>query len=177
MKNDYEIRGNVTAILLNSRKYGKMETLISTSKLKLVDSLKNSWYPYYQKDTNTFVVKGNFLKADGGGSVRLHRWLLNAPETMLVDHINHDTLNNTDYNLRLANSSQNNQNRKGPQKNGTSGVRGVTWHKRIGKWHAKIRLNRKTRHIGYYENIDDAEKAVKEARSKMMPYSDEALAN
>lgn len=48
--------------------------------------------------------------------------------------------------------------------NNTSGVSGVNWHKRIGKWQARITYQKKTYHLGYYEEIKEAEKVVKTAR-------------
>ena len=36
---------------------------------------------------------------------------------------------------------------------------GVTYHKPMGKWEAKIRVDGKYRFLGYFDNIDDAIKA------------------
>lgn len=47
-----------------------------------------------------------------------------------------------------------------------SGVRGVSYHKSSGKWHAKIGIDDKKISLGYYTNIDDAISARKLAEEK-----------
>lgn len=43
-------------------------------------------------------------------------------------------------------------NNKRTYSNNTSGFRGVVWHGRIKKWHAKVPVNGKYLHIGYYDD-------------------------
>ena len=81
-----------------------------------------------------------------------------------VDHIDGNRLNNRIENLREATSKQNNQNRK---PTGSSGVKGVVWHKQSKKWVASICVNRKSVHLGSFENIEDAALAATEAREKL----------
>jgi hypothetical protein len=170
VKNKYEIRGEVTAIFLKSPKYGAMETLISTTKLDMVKEFPNTWRPIYDKSTGLFYVRGSLNRK----SLAIHRLITNAPFGMQVDHINHDTLNNTDQNIRVITQAQNLQNQRGSQKNSKSGVRGVNWHKHMKKWVAKVKVNRKFVYLGYYHDIEEAERVVKEARARLMPYSNEA---
>jgi len=40
--------------------------------------------------------------------------------------------------------------------NNTSGVRGVSWHKSRGKWQAKIGVDGKLYHLGYFKTIEEA---------------------
>ena len=40
-----------------------------------------------------------------------------------------------------------------------SGYRGVSWHKRYNKWVAKINVNKKRIHLGYFEDKIEASKA------------------
>ncbi|MCD8190544.1 MAG: hypothetical protein LUD78_10055 [Clostridiales bacterium] len=44
-------------------------------------------------------------------------------------------------------------------KSNTSGYKGVSWHKRQGKWQARITVKGKTIHLGYYAKVEDAAKA------------------
>ena len=81
-----------------------------------------------------------------------------------VDHIDNCGCDNRKENLRLA-------TRKGQGANvglrvvNTSGVTGVSWHEQAGKWHARININGKIKHLGYYDDDDDFNEAV-EARRK-----------
>lgn len=43
--------------------------------------------------------------------------------------------------------------------NNTSGFRGVSFHKRTGKWQAYISVNRKQFHIGLYDTPEEAHEA------------------
>lgn len=48
-----------------------------------------------------------------------------------------------------------------------SGIRGVHWHGRKKKWAANITFQKKTYYLGYFDDIKDAEKARKEAESRI----------
>lgn len=175
MKNMYWVRGEVTAIILNSPRYGRMETLISTSKLPLVQSYEGTWYANWSPITNSFYCAGRIKLPDGRiSTVYLHRWITNCPQNRQVDHFNNTTLDNTDGNLRIVSRSGNQQNRARNQRNNTSGARGVSWDKRSQKWVAAVVLQGKTKYIGRYGTVEEADQAVKKARAKIMPYSKEA---
>lgn len=79
-----------------------------------------------------------------------------------VDHLDRDPLNNQRDNLRLASRSQNGANRN-IRKNSLSGYKGVSWHKTAKKWTAKLTLNGKLIHLGYFDDPIDAAKAYDQA--------------
>jgi len=90
-----------------------------------------------------------------GKKISMHRLILNAPQGLLVDHIDGDGLNNRKANLRLCTIAQNNRNSR-PYRNATSKYKGVCWEKQCRKWYAKIRPNRKTISLGLFTNQIDA---------------------
>lgn len=171
MKNKYEIRGNVTAIFLNRKDGSTLETIIDTSDLEKVKKFKGKWYASWHPHTKSFTVRGNIKKS----RVFLHRYILDAPRNLQVDHIKHNTLDNRREKLRLASPAENAQNRKGAYTNSKTGVRGVYWNKECKKWQAHITLNFKKTCLGQYQTLKMAEQVVKAARRNNMPFSQEAI--
>lgn len=95
------------------------------------------------RDTNT------------GLSVFMHRLIMNPDKSEVVDHINHNPLDNRKNNLRICTQHQNTMNCKIPSNN-SSGIKGVTYDNYYKKWVAFIGINHKKKTLGYFTNIDDA---------------------
>ena len=95
--------------------------------------------------------------------IRMHRQLLNAPEGILVDHINRSGLDNRLENLRLCDKSKNAMNSEkilDTIKGKSSSIyKGVYWAKDRNKWRATIRVSGKNIHIGSFDNEIEAAKA------------------
>lgn len=70
--------------------------------------------------------------------------------------------------------AENQQNRRGANSNSTTGIRGVTWHKRDRKYRAQVMLNGKMHYAGYYDSIEDAEAAVIAKRKELYTHDDHA---
>lgn len=66
--------------------------------------------------------------------------------------------------LRPVTNKQNLENRKGAQSNSKSGIRGVCWDKRYGKWLATVKHNGKQVYREHFESVEGASVAVVEAR-------------
>lgn len=98
--------------------------------------------------------------------VRMHRQIMGAKAGTIVDHINHNGLDNRKENLRFCTPSQNMANRRGLQINSHSGTRGVTWFPVSRKWRARIGFMGRSVHLGLYANKKDAIKAYAEANKK-----------
>lgn len=101
---------------------------------------------------------------------KLHRIIMNAQEEDVVDHIIHGKTNENKYdnrksNLRKVTHSKNAMNQH-IKSNNTSGVKGVSWHKRDLVWEVNICVNRKIIYLGSYENFDEAVRVRKEAEDK-----------
>ena len=97
-----------------------------------------------------------------GKVVYLHRYITNCPDDMVVDHINHNKLDNRIKNLRICTPEQNAMN-TAPKKSNKSGRVGVFWSERDKLWYAQIKVNRKTVHLGSFKKFEDAVKARKKA--------------
>lgn len=97
---------------------------------------------------------------------RIHRLIMGVTDkNIVVDHINHNGLDNRKSNLRICTSGQNTCNCL-TSKNNKSGHKGVYWSKERKKWCAQISINNKTKGLGRYDTIEEAieacEKAAKE---------------
>ena len=101
--------------------------------------------------------------------IGLHRiiWMMQHGEMpSLIDHIDGNRQNNKISNLRLADRFGNAQNKR-MHRNNTSGVKGVSWHKRAAKWKAQIVCNGKHYNLGLYKSLDDADEMVCLAREML----------
>ena|SRR5690606_37156739 len=94
-------------------------------------------------------------------TIFMHREILKAPAGLYVDHINGDGLDNRRQNLRLATAQQNHFNRR--PRVCTSQYKGVSWHSRSQKWLASIKVNGKSRHLGYFDDEKEAALAYDKA--------------
>lgn len=72
-----------------------------------------------------------------------------------IDHINQRRADNRFANLRECTPAENMKNKTRYRSN-TSGRPGVSWHRRIGAWQARIGHDGKRRHMGYWEDMDCA---------------------
>lgn len=84
----------------------------------------------------------------------------------IVDHLNRDATDNRWDNLRIAAPAINSMNASLSPRN-TSGVCGVSWVKSRGKWEAKVGYEYKTIHLGRFDTLDSAEKAVLKKRKEL----------
>ena len=95
----------------------------------------------------------------------LHRIIMNVPDSMQVDHINGNKLDNRKCNLRICTNQENCMN-VGKKKNNSSGFKGVCFNKQHQKFQANISIDSKLKHLGLFEKAEDAYKVYCEAAIK-----------
>jgi len=98
--------------------------------------------------------------------IYIHQEVIEVPKGMVIDHINHDGMDNRRANLRPATYSQNLYHRKKRSGAMYSKYKGVHWHKNHRKWLARITFEKKTIHLGYFRNEIEAARAYDEATKK-----------
>lgn len=86
----------------------------------------------------------------------VHRLLM--PD-QLVDHINNDPLDNRRINLRYATRSINNQNRPG----WGSLPKGISMNEKGTKYRARLQVNGKRLHLGWFDSAEEAVTAYNQA--------------
>lgn len=96
--------------------------------------------------------------------IYLHRFILNFPKNMVVDHVNGDGLDNQRKNLRICTQAENARN-SSINKNNTSGFKGVIYDSHNKKWISQIIFQRQI-HLGRFSSKIEAAKAYNIAAKK-----------
>lgn len=117
------------------------------------------WFARYDTRGKRFYAMTQGKYFGQRRSVAMHRILLNVNDPKVhIDHRDGDSLNNTRENLRHATPQQNQANRH-KQKNNTTGFRGVRFKKEkkyTKPWQARIGINCRVAHIGFFATAKEA---------------------
>lgn len=146
-----------------------------------------------QKMTERFwrnVVKGKSCWAwtarlDAGGYGRIygigdwskaHRFSYELhigaiPPEMVIDHICQNRACVNPEHLRLATRKQNAEHRDGPRAGSKSGVRGVSWDTRNGKWKAAVTHKKVKYELGYFDTINEAGEVARVKRNELYTHN------
>lgn len=145
-------------IPLHSRKYPGLAALIDDE-----DWLKVSGYHWCPKKGcgGKFYAHAHAYVDGKKTSVLMHRLILGISGQ--VDHVSRDSLDNRKVNLRPATTSQNMANRAKYAGEYSSSFKGVSWHRQQGKWRADITKDRKTKHLGCFNDEVTAAKSYDRA--------------
>jgi len=95
-----------------------------------------------------------------GTNISLHRYIMATPKGMDTDHLNGIPLDCRKGNMRICTRRENLQNLHIQT---ASEYPGVSWHKRLMKWRADIRIDGQLKYLGLYENELDAAIAYRDA--------------
>jgi hypothetical protein len=167
MRNEYEVRGDVTSIFINRRGGEMVETLVSTTDLPRLLEFDATWCLRVSPAGKMYVHTNPTQRNGLTKTTTLHNWLLNPPSGYVADHKDGNGLKNTRDNLRTLTQAQNNQNITTTR--GKNPYRGV--HLSHGKWQAKVKHNGKVHHVGTFTDLNTAIEEVKKARREILPFS------
>ena len=125
-------------------------------------AMKLLWAAAYRKSINGYYAAAWTKLSDGTRKqIFMHHFVVGSD----MDHVDHhdgNGLNNTRENLRPCTHSQNHANAPLRADN-TSGYKGVSWSKHLGKWEAYVTANQKKRNLGYFSVKEDAARAYNAA--------------
>ena len=114
---------------------------------------------------NYYYVATNQNEEENGGRKYKALRLTALIGCKWYDHIDGDPRNCRRENLRPATIQENSRNR-GLKSNNTSGVAGVSWHKKTNKWTAYIGVDKKHIYLGEFVDKQDAIKTRLQAEAK-----------
>ena len=131
------------------------EILLTQNQVAIVDDAdyeelsKYKWCAWKNRRGVFYAVRNTCGRK--GRLISMSRQILGLQygDSRQADHINHNTLDNGQDNLRICTNQQNQRNRKS-RLNSTSKYKGVCWDKNAKKWQAGLRINKKTRHLGLF---------------------------
>ena len=169
--NNYIIdtENNIAKIELNRTKAENLWAIIDLEDLQRVLDFPYTWFAKYDPDIDSFyAVASQYHKELGRARpVYLHQFVMDA-NGKVVDHENHDTLDDRKSNLRISEEIRNAMNRKAKNKNNKSGYRNVCWSKSEQKWLVQLQINKKNTVLGKfsYDELEQAGKFAEEMRQK-----------
>jgi hypothetical protein len=126
---------------------------------------KYKWYAVNGGHT-FYAVRPGYNERGKRTTIKMHRQITRPDKDKVVDHINHDGLDNRRENLQNVTPKENSWNRKKGKTKGKSKYVGVRWCEYHKKWRATIRHNGKKEHLGYFDSEIEAAKAYDEAAKK-----------
>ena len=96
-------------------------------------------------------------RTERGRTILMHRFLLDPPRGMVVDHIDGNGLNNRRGNLRICTQRQNTRNSR--PRGQASRYKGVRWDKSRQRWLTAIYDGNRHIHIGRFDDEAEAARA------------------
>jgi hypothetical protein len=126
---------------------------------------KYKWHVSVVKSRNYKLFYARARDTEGDGKhIYMHRYILKPYSKELVDHVNHNGLDNRKKNLRLCSCSENRYNSR--ERKNISGFKGVHWRPSLKKWVADIRKDKKKIYLGLFSTKELASRAYIKAANQ-----------
>lgn len=140
------------------------EILLTQGKVALVDDddyeylSQFNWHVYKSKHSNTFYAKRAKMVDGKKTHIKLHHEILGIPEKgFMIDHKDHNGLNNQRENIHFVTNRQNQMNRC-DKNECLSKYPGVSMNRHRSRFRVDVMLNKKRTYLGSF--IDELEAAI-----------------
>ena len=145
-------------------KYGPdLWVIIDKSDLGKLSSFPNRWWAIAKNKDRTFYAYSQKMISGRKDVIYIHRYILDTPSNMEVDHINHDGLDNRRCNIRNVTPSENQMN-KAVYPGGriaNTGIKYISWIAASRRYSVYM-CNKKFRFRKYFRDLGLAIKAVED---------------
>ena len=164
---NYKIVDNEYVVFNINGREGLLDVLIDIEDTELATLYP--WHADWRKSLgNYYVSYSKYISIKDGKqkreTIRLHNLIMGSSKDKVVDHINHNSLDNRRCNLRLVDKVKNATNRSGRNSNNTSGYRNVSWIKDYKKWVVQLQVNGTNKLLGKFDDVHEAGEFAKEMR-------------
>jgi AP2 domain/HNH endonuclease len=129
----------------------------------IVDDADFTWLSHWSWTLTRGYARRSGPRNSKPQIILMHQQIMDFPGKP-IDHINDNKLDNRRSNLRTITPGQ---NRKGPNKTGLSGYRGVSFHHQSGKWRVYATVKGKQHSGGYYTTPEEANTAAIALRKRI----------
>jgi DUF971 family protein len=170
IKNVFSINGDVATLHITRRNGDKYNVLIDVEDLEVLNKVNYAVGLTWKKNIQDFYAQisiyGGFYENGKRKTIciTLQRLLTNAKKNEVVDHKNHDTLDNRKINLRVTVNDKNTKNRSGKNANNKSGYRNVSLVD--GKYIVQLQIEGKNTVLGSFDDVHEAGECAEKMRQK-----------
>ena len=174
--NVYFIEGDSVRIEFRMRDGTVLNGYIDFADMqKVLIDYKYTWHAHWLRLSKAYYVEATEHLGMENGKIknrieRLHIFLLNPEHdpSIVVDHINGNTLDNRRSNLRIAHTDTNAMHRTRLNCNNKTGDRNVIYNKAYKKkpYHVQLQINGKNTVLGKFSDVDEAGDYAEKMRQK-----------
>src|SRR5574344_500191 len=162
-RNEIVVKEHTAEIKIKSKKYGDFIAIIDLEDLDRVKKI--TWGVTKSLRGDCFYVRGKYQVEDKWKNISLHRYIIDCPKNMVVDHINRNTFDNRKENLCICTTQDNNNNR-GVFRRNSNKLKGAYYHNGSKIWYSILILNKQRIWLGTFKNELEAHKAYIQAKKE-----------